>query len=190
MKRMMLISAVIMLGLFLGLTAQAKPVVNPTGSWSTPDDFTTKFWKEKFFGGGPGQPGNVLMAIGQGFVFQNAVLKEVVLFDVPEWCSLLSGVVSYQTTYEGGMLTLNPSGPWRKNLKAKNVNATNISCHDGSGNLLGLELTMTGPFIKSPYSFAITADFDVTDDNYQVKTDSDGVVFQVGYDFDATITIY
>jgi len=194
MKRMMLISVVIMLGLFLGLTAQAKPVVNPAGSWSTPDDFTTKFWKEKFFGGGPGQPGNVLMAIGQGFVFQNAVLEEVILNPegIPDWCSTLGGVASYQTTYEGGMLTLNPSGPWRKNLKAKNVNATNISCHDGSGNLLGFELKMTmqGPFKKSPYHFDITASFTAGPDNYELKTDDDGVVFQVGYDFDATITIY
>ena len=195
MKRMMLISVVIMLGLFLGLTAQAGPVVNPTGSWSTlAGDFTTKFWKEKFFGGGPGQPGNVLMAIGQGFVFQNAVLEEVVPNQgIPDWCSPLGGVASYVTTYEGGMLTLNSSGPWLKkgSLKGKNITATNTSCHDASGNLLGFQLTMTGPFIKSPYSFTITADFivDVTDGNYQVKTDSDGVVFQRGYDFDATISI-
>ena len=193
MKRMILISVVIMLGLSLGLMAQAKPVVNPSGSWSTPDDFATKFWKEKFFGGGPGQPGNVLMAIGQGFVFQNAVLQEVVPYDIPGWCTDLEGVVSYQTTYEGGMLTLNSSGPWLKkgSLKAKNVTATNISCHDGSGNLLGFELTMEGPFNKSAYFFDITASFTVTPDNYEVKTDSrNGVVFQEGYDFESTITIY
>ena len=56
MKRMVLISVVLVLGLFLVTTAQAGRVVDPTGSWSTPDDFTTKFWKEKFFGGAPGQP--------------------------------------------------------------------------------------------------------------------------------------
>jgi len=194
MKRMILISVVIMLGLSLGLTAQAKRVINPSGgTWSTPDDFTTKFWKEKFFGGGPGQPGNVLMAIGQGFVFQNAVLQEVVPAEsIPDWCTALEGVVSYETTYEGGMLTLNSSGPWleKGSLKAKNVTATNISCHDGSGNLLGFELTMEGSFNKSAYFFDITASFTVAPDNYEVKTNSsDGVVFQVGYDFDATITI-
>ena len=192
MKRMVLISVVIMLGLSLGLTAQAGPVVNPPGSWSTPDEFTTKFWKEKFFGGGPGQPGNVLMAIGQGFVFQNAVLQVVVPYSMPDWCIDLGGAASYQTTYEGGMLTLNSSGPWleKGSLKAKNVTAINTSCHDGDGNLLGFELIMTGPFEKSVYSFDIVASFTVAPDNYEVKTDSDGVVFQVGYDFDATITIY
>ncbi len=188
----MLISVVIMLGLFLGLTAQA----GPTGSWNTYDDpdpdFTTKFWKEKFFGGGPGATGNTLMAIGQGFVFQNAVLVGdpiEVPNPLPDWCSSLGGLASYKTTYEGGMLTLNPSGPWKTNLKAKNVTAINTSCHDSTG-LLGFNLTMTGPFDKSTYSFNITADFDVTPDNYEVKMDSDGVVFQIGYDFDATITIY
>jgi hypothetical protein len=165
-------------------------VVDPTGSWSTPTDFTTKFWKEKFFGGGPGQPENVLMAIGQGLVFQNAVLTAV---DGPSPPAACGGVVSYTTRYEGGMLTLNSSGPWLKkgNLKAKNITAINISCHDADGNLLGFLLEMGGPFQKSPYSFDIQASFVVKDDNYEVKTDPiDGMVFQVGYDFDATITIY
>ena len=42
---------------------------------SSQNDFTTKFRKEKFIGGGPGQQANVLMAVGQGFFFQNAVLE-------------------------------------------------------------------------------------------------------------------
>ena len=194
MKRMILISFVIMLGLFFGLTAQAGPVVNPPGTWTTPDDFTTKFWKEKFFGGRPGAPGNVLMAIGEGFVFQNAVLEGVVINPdgIPPWCLALGGLASYVTRYEGGMLTLNSSGPWLKkgSLKATDVTATNTSCHDGGGNLLGFKLTMEGPLDKSTYSFIIDASFDVTPDNYEVKMDADGVVFQVGYDFDATITLY
>ena len=64
MKRMTLISVVIMLGLFLGPTAQAGPVVNPGAyctdeslapDWCNEDPcscnedlFFTKFWKEKF----------------------------------------------------------------------------------------------------------------------------------------------
>jgi hypothetical protein len=192
MKRMILVSVFLVVALSLGLTAQAGPVVDPYGPWSSPDDFTTKFWKEKFFGGGPGEPGNVLMAIGQGFVFQNAVLKEPpVAGELPEWCAYVQGVVSYITTYEGGMLTLNSSGPWLKkgNLKAKNVTATNTSCHDPDGNLLGFRLEMIGSFQKSTYSFDVQASFIVEDDNYEVKTD-DGMVFQVGHDFDAIITIY
>jgi len=44
---------------------------------SSQNDFTTKFRKEKFIGGGPGQQANVLMAVGQGFFFQNTVLESV-----------------------------------------------------------------------------------------------------------------
>ena len=208
MKRMTLISVVIMLGLFLGPTAQAGPVVNP-GTYCTnkslapdwcneetcscdEDLFFTKFWKEKFWGGGPGKPGNVLMAIGQGFVFQNAVLKEVVDPQIRPWCTDLGGVVRYRTIYEGGMLTLNSSGPWleKGNLTAKNVTANNYSCHDAYGNLLGFRLTMVPEFEKTEYSFFIFAAFDVGPDNYEVKIDSDRVVFQRGYGFDAIIDIY
>jgi hypothetical protein len=201
MKRMTLISVVIMLGLFLSPMAQAKsPVVNP-GTYCTNEDlsdscndnlFFTKFWKEKFFGGGPGEPGNTLMAIGKGFVFQNAVLVEgpSPVDGLPDWCQGLGGVVAYETPYEGGMLTLNPSGPWRKNFKAKDVTATNTSCHDANGNLLGFRLAMDGAFDRPPYCFSIDASFNVTPDNYKVKRDSDRVVFQIGYDFDALIDIH
>lgn len=197
MKRLMLISVIIMLGLVV--TAQAGPVVNSGIIFCTEEHygiascneqvfFTTKFWKEKFFGGGPGQTGNVLMAIGQGFVLQNLVLKEAVGPDEP-WCE--GGAFAYVTTYEGGMLTLNSSGPWLKkgSLKSTNVTATNYSCHDGAGNLLEFWLDMEGEFEKSDYSFVGGAHFIVSPDNYAVKVDADGAVFQVGYDFDAGIRI-
>jgi hypothetical protein len=204
MKQLMLISVVIMLGLFLGVTAQAGPVVNP-GTYCTNEEtfvpdwyascneglFFTKFWKEKFWGGGPGKPGNVLMAIGEGFVFQNAVLKNVVGPVVRPWCTALGGVARYMTTYEGGMLTLNSSGPWLKkgSLKAENVTAYNYSCHDANGSLLSFKLFMYPEFDKTDYSFEIAAFFDVGSENYEVKVDDDGVVFQRGYDFDALIDI-
>ena len=41
------------------------------------NDFTTRFRKEKFIGGGPGQQANVLMAIGQGSFFQNTVIESL-----------------------------------------------------------------------------------------------------------------
>ena len=139
------------------------------------------------------------MAIGKGFVFQNAVLKRANhcwTFGLNPFCRgvLSGGALTYGTTYEGGMLTLNPSGPWRKNFKAKNVTATNISCHDRIREVFGFSnwtMDWTIPKIKkSTYSFDIQASFNVEPDNYEVKTDpDDGMVFQVGYDFDATITI-
>jgi hypothetical protein len=197
MKRMVLMSVVLVLGLFLAATAQAGRVDNPTGNWSTPDQFTTKFWKEKFFGGAAGQVGNVLMAIGKGFVFQNAVIKEPPVgpsFEPLPWCTELGGALTYETTYEDGMLTLNPSGPWRQNFKAKDVKAINTSCHDQYGKFLGFRLEMDGQFQKvkkSTYSFDIQASFDVEPGNYAVKTDpDDGMVYQIGYKFDATITIH
>ena len=199
MKRLMLIGVAIMLGLFLGSRAQAGPVVNP-GTYCTDEDvwencnpefFFTKFWKEEFFGGGPGQPGNSLMAIGQGFVFQNAVLQEVVSCTpcIYGECAIFS--FRCETTYEGGMLTLNSGGPWlgKGSLKATNITAFNLSYHDADGNLLEFVLTMMGQFNKSGYGFLIVAGFVATPDNYEVKVDSDGVVFQVGNDFDAVIWI-
>lgn len=198
MGRGIVFSVVLVMGLLLAFTAQAGPVLNEnndTYTWSTPEDFTTKFWMEKFFGGGPGKPGNVLMAIGEGFVFQNAVLESVSELKgemFPSWCIPLGGSFAYETTYTGGMLTLNSSGPWLKkgSLKATDVEeATNISCHDSLGNLLGFQLTMGGQFDKSIYTFGIEATFTVTPDNYQIKTDAEGVVFQRGYYFGATITL-
>jgi len=41
------------------------------------NDFTTKFWKEKFIGGGPLQQANVPMAIVQCFCFQNTLLESL-----------------------------------------------------------------------------------------------------------------
>ncbi|MBC8420054.1 MAG: hypothetical protein H8E10_15820 [Desulfobacterales bacterium] len=52
------------------------PILGSAGTtWKSADgDFTTHFWKEKFFGGGHGDVGNVLMAVGQGFSLQNVML--------------------------------------------------------------------------------------------------------------------
>jgi hypothetical protein len=60
---------VFILVLVLNLGALAKSRVVP-GVYSTANgDFYTKFWKEMFKGGGPGQVGNTVMALGEGFIF-------------------------------------------------------------------------------------------------------------------------
>lgn len=56
--------------LLFGTLAQA----NLQGSQN---DFTTRFRKEKSIGGGLGQQANVLMAIGQGFFYQNTVIESL-----------------------------------------------------------------------------------------------------------------
>jgi hypothetical protein len=165
------------------------------GEWVTPADFTTKFWEEKFFGGGPGAEGNVLMAIGQGFVFQNAVLTvaPVQLKEpLPSWCD---GVAVYETIYENGRLTLNPSGPWLKKgtLRDRDVKATNISCHGSDGALLGFTLTIKDEsfeeFAELPYFVEASFTTDQDDSNYKIFVDEDGITVQKGYNFDATIVI-
>lgn len=70
MNKIKLICFVCISLLFFGTSVQAN-------IGSSQNDLTTKFRKEKFIGGGPGQPANVLMAVGQGFLFQNAVLESV-----------------------------------------------------------------------------------------------------------------
>ncbi|MGB2908521.1 MAG: hypothetical protein WBB73_15565, partial [Candidatus Aminicenantaceae bacterium] len=93
-------------------------------------DFEAKFWKEMFKGGGPGKPGNTLMAVGQGFIFKRAVLDSVDFFSEPGY--------EHATTYVGGVLILNSSGPWlnKGKLMDTGIMALNNSIFDAAtGNL-------------------------------------------------------
>lgn len=209
MKRLALIGLVLLVAFLISTTVHAGPKGKILGTFCTdvgldiacdPDSFTTKFFKEKFFGGGPGQPGNVLMAKGQGFMLQNVVLQEATLCsEVGTDCGLVSTDPcyatdwTYKTVYEGGMLTLNSKGPWldKGMLKAKGlITATNYSRNDTEGNLLGFCMVITGEFKNGLNSFNAVALFEVTSDNYQFKQDEEGKpVFQRGNDFDAVITI-
>ncbi len=184
MKRIGLFSLVLLTGLLFSITAQAGPVVVP-GTYSTMNNsFAVKFWKEKFMGGGPGQPGNILMAVGQGFVFQHGILETAVPSDIQGW--------DWKSTYTGGMLTLNSSGPWLKkgNLQAKNLVAANYSHIDEDGNL-HFQLAMTGSFEKTNYSFEIQASFSGTPDTYEIKYDEYGnFEYQAGIDYDVVMRIY
>jgi hypothetical protein len=197
MKRKMQVVVLVLAGLLLAGSAQAgSGVIEET--WRAPQDFQTKFWQEKFFGGGPGEPGNVLMAVGEGFVFQNAVLaagdKPVGpcsdnVVTCPEGASFY-----VRTTYEHGRLTLNSSPKlWltKGSLQAKDVTAVNTSYHDLNFNLLGFDMTMFGEFDNSPtIHYDIKANFVVTPDNYKPPAlDKDGVLMQKGYYFGAEITI-
>ena len=215
MKKIALVSLVFLVALLLSISAQAKPVFDRVneGIYCTDETlvcdgyFSTKFWKEKFFGGGPGQPGNVLMAIGQGFTLQNVVLQGVescaqvdCSTDTIGPCSLDPEgepiIYDYKTTYTGGFLRLN-KGPlklWvnKGKLKDTDLVATNYSAHNPvDGSLEHFCLVISGEFNNAentPYN--VIATFDVGEDNYQFKYDDEGnPVFQRGYDFDAIITI-
>jgi hypothetical protein len=208
MKRLALMGLLLLVALFISSTVHARRVINE-GTYCTEgyaadhpdvcdDTFTTKFFKEKFFGGGPGELGNVLMAKGQGFMLQNVALIEEPISCTTEGCGLPTDDPcyatdwTYKTVYDGGMLTLNSKGPWldKGMLKAKGFTATNYSRHDVDGNLIGFCMVIAGEFRNAPYSFNAWALFDVTEDNYQFKQDEDGKpVFQRGYDFDALIDI-
>ena len=87
MSKIKLICFVCILLLFFGTSVQAN-------LRSSQNDFTTKFRKEKFIGGGPGQQANVLMAVGQGFFFQNAALESVAPTSNPD------GYMTIYTTEE------------------------------------------------------------------------------------------
>ena len=209
MKRLALMGLVLLVAFLITATVHARPWINfgtfCTEGYATDhpevvcdETFTTKFFKEKFFGGGPGELGNVLMAKGQGFMLQNVKLQEAVECDTLG-CGLdiehpcYGQDWQFMTTYEGGMLTLNSKGPWldKGMLKAKGlITATNYSRHDAEGNLSGFCMVITGEFRNAPYGFNAWALFEVTEDNYQFKQDDEGnPVFQRGYDFDALIEI-
>jgi hypothetical protein len=171
----------------LVLTLIAFTGVSQAASSEVSYDPVTKFWMEKFQGGGPGAEGNVLMAVGQGFVFQHATL---------DGDPVLNDDGSYTTTYILGELTLNPSGPWVKKmkgkkpfrtLKASDITATNNSL-SGAGGYLEFKLTFGGKFDNADFCYDATATYK----GYpKFKVDDDGKpVFQKGFgpdDFKAEI---
>ena len=159
-----------------------KPRVN-YGEFSTCDpegpDFNTKFWKEMFKGGGPGQIGNTLKALGDGFIFKQAKLDAI----------LDMGGGTYITTYVGGVLNLNSSGPWLNfgKLKAVNVTATNTSTFDGATGILDFVIEFEGTFTHPGVHFKLVASYH---GNPEIKyNDEDKMVFQRGSDFDVKIII-
>lgn len=158
-------------------------------TYSTSDgDFTTNFWKEKYLGGDDGKPGNVLMAIGEGFIFQNAVLESVdnELGSADSPCG--GGILPvFVTTYTGGELTLNPSGPWGDNIKIRDITATNLNGLDEGKRFFILSFSGTS---ESGVFVDVTAYFCEDDDNYERQETRKGKpVFQKGYNFDAVIEI-
>jgi hypothetical protein len=162
----------------------------------SPGDFSTKFWKEKYLGGGDGQPGNVLMAAGEGFDFQNAVLNHVAIPQQPipvvNPCGLggpLNATGYYLTTYTGGRLTLNPSGPWRDNIIVNDITAINLSGLDeGSKKFFILSFSGTS---TSGVPIDVTVTWcEANDNNYVVQGTKNKPVFQQGTVFNASIDIY
>ncbi len=143
-------------------------------------DFNTKFWKEMFKGGGPGQAGNVLKALGDGFIFKQA--------EIPEGGVVPDGMGGYTTTYVGGVLVLNSSGPWlnKGKLKAVDLTAVNQSTYDPVTMTLDFVLTISGRFMSGEY-FKIAAWWDGVP---EMRGDRGGQpVFQRGHDFDVRIVI-
>jgi hypothetical protein len=173
--------SVLALVLLISLSGWAKVRVN-AGTYSTGTaDFYTKFWKEMFKGGGPGQVGNTLMALGEGFIFNQAKLQLVEASDNPAY--------AYKTTYVGGKLTLNSSVDWLSSgiLRATKITATNYSIQDPVTGELSFLITMAGDFDNAPYTFAIEASYQ---GQPEVKYDDMGrPVFQRGTDFEVTIKI-
>jgi hypothetical protein len=186
MKKVIVLSLVFLVFFSIGLSAKVKVV---PGVYSTENgDFYTKFWKESFKGGGPGQPGNVLMALGEGYIFNQAKLVTV------EYGTYAEGddTYTYKSTYTGGMMTLIPSGPWCDSgtLKARNITAVNYSFQDPVlTGILKFHLTFEGDFINAPgYHFVVDARYE---GQPEVKYDATTGLpcFQRGMDYDVTITI-
>jgi len=188
MKRKIVFSLVFLMVFTIGLSAKVKVI---PGTYSTENgDFYTKFWKEMFKGGGPGQPGNVLMALGEGYIFNQAKLVTAVygtyvLPDDPN-------IYTYMSTYTGGMMTLNPSGPWCDSgtLKAKNITAVNYSSQDPVlTGILTFYLKFEGDFDNAPgYHFVVEARY-VGQPEVKYDELTGQPCFQRGMDYDVTITI-
>ena len=188
MKRVIVFSLAFLMVFAVGLSAKVKVI---PGVYSTEaGDFYTKFWKEVFKGGGPGQAGNGLMALGEGYIFNQAKLVTV------EGGGFTVGTdpftYAYKSTYTGGKMTLNPSGPWcdAGTLKGKNVTAINYSYQDPPLiGVLKFHLTIEGDFANAPgFHFVIDATYEGQPEVMYGKT-TGLPVFQRGMDYEVTITI-
>lgn len=192
MKRIFIFSLAFLLTFAVSLPAKVK--VNPGVYTNTAlgGDFDFKFWKEMFKGGYPGKPGNVLQALGEGFIFNQAKLVNVVPWAAPAPGSSDINVYAYKSTYGGGMLTLNPSGPWcdAGTLKATSMSITNYSSQDPPlTGILKFHLVITGTFDNAPdYNFIVHAQYE---GQPEVKYDPyTGLpAFQRGMDADVAIEI-
>jgi|GEM_PF-1179346 len=105
MKMTMKICTLIMC---LGLVsiAQAAPSV---GSWTAPADFDEGVWTEWYDGGGPGQPGNTIVASGLEWQLMG-VLDSVALDSQPDADTDVYKTI-YNNSPDGGDLDLF-AGPW------------------------------------------------------------------------------
>ena len=160
------------------------PEVNP-GTYTTGnEDFYAKFWREKFKGGTPGAPGNVLMAVGQGFIFKHAVLAGV----LPSESGSGNCTRDWETTYEAGVLILDSSGPWlnKGKLKATNLTATNCSYSVDEDGVLDFKLTFSGRFDNAAIYFDVVASYS---EEPEIKYCAGNPVFQRGSYLDVEITI-
>jgi hypothetical protein len=188
MKRAIVFALAFLMIFAIGLSAKVRVV---PGVYSTENgDFYTKFWKEMFKGGGPGQLGNTLQALGEGFIFNQARLATVEAGGFTVGTDPFT--YAYKTTYTGGKMTLNPGGPWcdRGALKGKNVTAVNYSTQDPPlTGILKFHLTIEGDFANAPgFHFVIDAMYE---GQPEVKYDEmTGLPsFQRGMDYDVIITI-
>jgi hypothetical protein len=167
MKKILIPMMLVMLTVLVSVAMAdqtAKPKVQYGEYVFSKEDFTVNFWMEKFEGGGPGQEGNVLFAAGQGFIFKDATLAEVLSCSTSQ-----EGNIECTTTYIGGELLLNSDGPWIKEekeehkqggLRATDITATNQSTLNPTTGELNFTLTFSGSFDNNDAAcYSVTADY-------------------------------
>jgi len=121
-------------------------------TYSSDGDFSPVYWKECFWGGGPGQLGNELTAVVKGASFGEASIAEPPV--------AVNGC--YETIYEGGKFALGIDGPWlmdngitEPGIGAGDITASNYSCSESDCDESGepaasWELVFEGCFTKVP----------------------------------------
>jgi hypothetical protein len=174
------------LGVWCLLTgaAYASPA---NGTWAAPGAFDTGVWTESFAGGGPGQTGNVITAVGTQWSLTNATLQGP---PAPVVDPALNPPYLWNTPYINGVLTLNAGGPWDGGGTSV-VNMGPLTVYSSGTSLPNNQLmwTMSGSGVVSGsgQTVFLTASFNGTPSPLMGPTG--GIVGMTGQITSATITI-
>jgi hypothetical protein len=126
-----------------------------TGEWNLNDSLFNGFWGENF-SNGPGQPGNVFVAIGGDLTSSSPTIQWQIIATLKNQ-AVPNGAGGYITQYEGS-LDLYSGGPWGTENLTFPIIGTNISYGGDPGS--NLNFTFQAGGLKDSYLVNLSAAFE------------------------------